>query len=116
MNPHQIASTFDRGGLALAGALHNSIQHARARQMAADEAQADRNVTATQRAVYAVERQRAELVAAQEEAARLRAENAAIRTENARLRDDLARMRSRALEAEGRLVRLAKAARELRAA
>lgn len=116
MTPYQIANTFDRGGLMLAGALHNSIQAGRARQAAADEAQAHRNISATQRAVYAVERQRAELVASQHEAARLRAENTAIRTENAKLRDELARMRSRALEAEGRLVRLAKAARELRAA
>lgn len=116
MNPHSIISPFDRGGLALAGALHNSIQAGRARQMAADEAQAHRNISATHRAVYAVERQRAELVASQQEAARLRTENAAIRTENARLRDELARMRSRALEAEGRLVRLAKASQELRAA
>lgn len=116
MNPHSVASTFERGGLALAGALHNSIQSARARRMAADEAQAHRNLSATQRAVYAVERQRAALVASQQEAARLWTENATIRTENAKLRDELARMRSRALEAEGRLVRLAKASQELRAA
>ncbi|GJD89301.1 hypothetical protein BHAOGJBA_2827 [Methylobacterium hispanicum] len=115
-NAHGIASTFDRGGLMLAGALHSSIQNARARQAAADEIQADRNVSAAQRAVMAVERQRRELIASQQEAARLRAENASLRTETARLRDELARMRSRALEAEGCLVRLAKAAQARRAA
>lgn len=115
-NAHNIIAPFDRGGLALAGALHSSIKNARARQIAVDEIQADRNVSAARRAVMAVERQRAELVASQKEVARLRAENANLRTETGRLRDELARMRSRALEAEGRLVRLAKAAQARRAA
>lgn len=115
-NAHNIISPFDRGGLVLAGALHSSIQNARARQIAVDEIQADRNVSAARRAVMAVERQRAELIASQQEVARLRAENAGLRTETARLRDELARMRSRALEAEGRLVRLAKEVQARRAA
>jgi regulator of replication initiation timing len=115
-NAHHIANTFDRGGLMLAGALHSSIQGARAKQMAADEEQTYRNVSAAQRAVMAVERQRRDLIASQQEAARLRAENAGLRTETARLRDELARMRSRALEAEGRLVRLAKEVQARRAA
>jgi len=113
---HNIANTFDRGGLALAGALHSSIQNARARQVAVDEIQADRNVSAARRAVMAVERQRAELVAALNQNAALRSENASLRTETVRLRDEFARMRSRALEAEGRLVRLAKAVQARRAA
>ncbi len=115
-NAHSIISPFDRGGLVLAGALHSSIQNARARQAATDEIQADRNVSAARRAVMAVERQRAELVASQKEAARLHAENTALRTEVVRLRDELARKRSRALEAEGRLVRLAKEVQARRAA
>jgi len=115
-NAHSIISTFDRGGLAIAGALHSSIQNARARQAAVDEIQADRNVSAARRAVMAVERQRAELVVSQKEAARLRAENTVLRTETARLRDELARMRSRALEAEARPFRAAKEAAARRAA
>jgi cell division protein FtsB len=115
-NAHNIIAPFDRGGLALAGALHSSIQNARARQIAADEIQADRNVSAAQRAVMAVERQRRDLLASQKEVARLRAENAGLRTETARLRDELARMRSRALEAEARPIRAAKEAAARRAA
>lgn len=116
MTAHSIASTFDRGGLALAGVAASIIQDRRDLQRELDEEQAVRNLSAAQRAVYAVERQRQSLVAAQAEAARLRGETTSLRTENARLRDELARMRSRALEAEGRLVRLAKSAAARRAA
>lgn len=116
MTAHSIASTFDRGGLALAGVAASIIQDRRDLQAELDADQAIRNMTAAQRAVYAVERQRQALVAAQQEVARVRAEAAALRDENARLKDELARMRSRALEAEGRLTRLAKAAVARRAA
>ncbi|MFF9550818.1 response regulator receiver protein [Methylobacterium fujisawaense] len=109
MTAHSIASTFDRGGLALAGVSASIIQDRRDLQRELDEEQAIRNSTAAQRAVFAVERQRQALVAAQAEAA-------ALRNENARLKDELARMRSRALEAEGCLVRLGKAAAARRAA
>lgn len=113
---HEIAGTFDRAGLGLAGVAATMIEDRRILQRDLDEEQALRNASAAQRAVHAVERQRQALVAAQQEVARLRAENTALRTETARLRDELARMRSRALEAEGRLVRLGKAAAARRAA
>lgn len=95
-NAHAIANTFDAAGLTLAGVFHGCMEDARARQDAVDHDQALRNASATQRAVYAVERQRAALVATQRE-------NAALRDENARLRAELALMRTRALRAEGRV-------------
>jgi uncharacterized membrane protein len=116
MTAHSIASTFDRGGLALAGVAASIIQDRRDLQADLDAEQALRNSSAAQRAVHAVERQRRVLVAAQQEVARVRAEAAALRAGNAKLRDELARMRSRALEAEGRLVRLGKAVAARRAA
>jgi len=115
-NAHHIATDLDRVGMGLAGVAASFIQDRRDLQADLDAEQALRNSSAAQRAVYAVERQRQSLVAAQAEVARLRAETASLRTENARLRDELARMRSRALEAEGRLVRLGKAAAARRAA
>ncbi len=113
---HNIAHGFDRAGLSLVGVAAGCIQEARVRQYLADEEQAERNLTATQRALHAVERQRRDLLATREEAARLRAENVALRSENDRLKAELARMCSRALEAEGRLVRAAKAVAARRAA
>lgn len=115
-NAHHIATDLDRVGMGLAGIAATMIADRRTLQRDLDEEQALRNASAAQRAVHAVERQRQALVAAQAEAVRLRAETAALRTENARLKDELARMRSRALEAEGRLVRLGKAATARRAA
>lgn len=116
MTAHSIANTFDRGGLALAGVAATMIEDRRILQREVDEEQAVRNLGAAQRAVFAVERQRQALVAAQAEVVRVRAEATFLRAENAKLRDELARMRSRALEAEGRLVRLGKAAAARRAA
>ncbi|WCS27888.1 response regulator receiver protein [Methylobacterium sp. NMS14P] len=113
---HHIATDLDRVGMGLAGVAASFIQDRRALQAELDEEQALRNATAAQRAVFAVERQRQALVAAQAEVARVRAEAASLRAENAKLRDELARIRSRALEAEGRLVRLGKAAAARRAA
>lgn len=113
---HEIAGSFDRAGLGLAGVAASIIQDRRDLQAELNAKQAVRNMSAAQRAVHAVGRQRRDLVAAQAEAARLRAETASLRTENARLTDEFARMRSRALEAEGRLVRLAKSATARRAA
>jgi predicted nuclease with TOPRIM domain len=115
-NAHEIAGSFDRAGLGLAGVAASIIQDRRDLQRELDEEQVLRNASAAQRAVFAVERQRQDLIAAQKEVARVRAEAAALRNENAKLRDELARMRSRALEAEGRLVRLGKAATARRAA
>lgn len=78
---HQIASGFDRAGMALAGVAAGCFADARARQAAADEEQAYRNASAGQRAVRAAIRQRAELQAAVDEAASLRAEVARLRRE-----------------------------------
>jgi hypothetical protein len=79
-NAHQIASGFDRGGMALAGVAASCIQDAWARQAAVDEEQAYRNVSAGQRAVRAAVRQRAELQAAVDENASLRAEVARLQS------------------------------------
>lgn len=58
MTAHAIASTFDRGGLALAGVAASIIQDRRDLQADLDAEQAVRNLSAAQRAVFAVERQR----------------------------------------------------------
>ena len=108
---HQVGQSFDNGLTRMASVLCGMAQDRRILQAeAAQEARA-RTTVAGRGARHAVERQRLELVEALREATRLRAEATALRTENATLRAELARMRSRALEAEGRLVRLAKEGR-----
>ncbi|AYO83123.1 response regulator receiver protein [Methylobacterium brachiatum] len=74
MRAHDIASDFDRAGLALAGIAAGFIQDAQQRQADADYEQSLRNVSAAGRAMQAVTRQRAALQASVDEAAALRAE------------------------------------------
>ncbi|MEZ0250736.1 MAG: response regulator receiver protein [Methylobacteriaceae bacterium] len=110
-NAHHIGQSFDHGLTRMSSVLAGMSQDRRILQAeAAQEARA-RTAVAGRRARHAVERQRLELVETLRENARLRAEATALRTENAILRAELARMRSRALEAEGCPVRLAKEAR-----
>lgn len=92
-NAHNIASTFDRAGMSLAGVAAGCLADARARQAAADEEQAYRNVSAGQRAVRAAVRQRAELQAAVDE-------NASLRAEVARLQRALAASQSQTAAAQ----------------
>ena len=108
MNAHQIAAPFDMAAQGLAGVLSRAREDRIALQSEADAVQAQRNVTAVQRALR-VMGVLGRLVLA------YRAEITAHESEAARLRRELAAMRSRALEAEGRLVRAAKEGR-LRAA
>lgn len=104
ITPHSIVTPFDLGGQGLAGVLHRATQDRIALQAQADDIQAQRNVTAVQRALN-VMGVLGRLVLA------YRAEITAHEGEAARLRRELAVMRSRALEAEGRLVRAAKEGR-----
>lgn len=115
-NAHQIASTFDGALMRLAAGVADAAQERRLQQAElAAEARA-RTAVAGRSVRHAVERQRAHLVETLREAATLRAEAVALRSENTRLKAELARMRSRALEAEGRLVRLGKETAARRAA
>lgn len=98
---HSIAQNFDIAGQGLASVLFRARQDRLALQQAADENQAARNITAIAKASAAM-RILGRLVLA------FRSEVAALDQENARLKAELSRMRSRALEAEGCLVRLAK--------
>ena len=104
ISAHSIAAPFDAAGQGLAGVLHRARQDRLALQAQADEIQASRNLTAVARAASAM-RVLGRLVLA------YRSEVAALDAENARLRGELSRMRSRALEAEGRLVRIQKGQR-----
>jgi hypothetical protein len=104
ISSHHIAADFDMGAQGLAGVLHRARQDRLALQAQADEIQASRNLTAVARAAAAM-RVIGRLVLA------YRSEVAALDAENARLKGELSRMRSRALEAEGRLVRIQKGQR-----
>jgi hypothetical protein len=92
------------GAQGLAGVLHRARQDRLALQQAADENQAARNLTAVAKASSAMRILGRLVLAFQSEVATLDAENA-------RLKGELSRMRSRALEAEGRLVRIQKGQR-----
>lgn len=104
ISSHNIAQGFDAGAQGLASVLFRARQDRLALQQAADENQASRNLTAVAKASTAM-RLLGRLVLA------FRSEVSALDAENARLKGELSAMRSRALEAEGRLVRLAKAQR-----
>lgn len=104
ISSHHIAQGFDAGAQGLAGVLHRARQDRLALQQAADENQASRNLTAVAKASGAM-RILGRLVLA------YRAEVTALDAENARLKAEFSAMRSRALEAEGRIIRLQKAGR-----
>lgn len=104
ISSHNIAQGFDMGAEGLASVLYRARQDRLALQQAADENQAARNLSAVAKAASAM-RILGRLVLA------FWSEVAALDAENARLKRELSCMRSRALEAEGRLVRVQKAGR-----
>lgn len=103
ISSHNIAAGFDMGAQGLAGVLFRARQDRLAAQAYADEVQANRNLTAANRASKAVEALRQVLFATQ-------AENTALVTENARLQRELAASKAETLRARGLLVRHMRAA------
>ena len=108
ISAHNVASCGDGLAYGLAGVLSRAREDRIALQAEADAVQAQRNVTAVQRALQVMKVLGRQVVA-------FRAEVSALEGDNARLKRELAQMRSRALEAEGRLTRASKEGR-LRAA
>jgi len=93
---YSIAGSFDRAGLCIASVAAGFAADARAKQAAVDAEQADRDLSAAQRAARAVARQRAELQASVDE-------NAALKAQVARLQRELAASRAATASAEARV-------------
>lgn len=103
---HDIASGFEHGAMSLAGIAFTCIQDARARQVAADVEQAERNLSAAARLARAAHRQRQDLQAAVDEAAALRAQVARLQRELAASRAETTVARQQVVTQQRETVRI----------